>query len=71
MNIQLLDQSVSLKKIRFGLTPKHSPALLRNYAFEFTSTGDERYKGYIDMIGIYVVNITLQAHRIPDQPEKI
>lgn len=65
MNLQLLDQSVSLYRVRPGLSNTNLLTLSRRFVFEFTSTGDERYKGEIVLLGNQVKKITLQPHRMP------
>ena len=66
MQLQLLDQSVSLSKVHFSFSKIHLLTLLRQFNFEFTSTGDERYRGEIFLAGSKVQHIRLQAHRMPD-----
>lgn len=65
--LQLLDQSVALKKINFK-RDQHSGnvVLRRNYKFEFTSTGDERYSGMVEMHGQRLAGITTEPYRIPE-----
>jgi hypothetical protein len=38
--------------------------LRRHYQFEFTSTGSDRYKGNITLLGKSVADIQLAAHRL-------
>lgn len=49
--VQLLDQTVALKKIWFKRKPNGHLGLLRYYAFEFSSTGVERRKGLVVLLG--------------------
>lgn len=39
-------------------------AIRRKYRFTFTTTGEKRYKGEIEMIGTRQVGIYFDAHRI-------
>lgn len=65
-DLQLLDQSVALKGFKFKRDTQTGRLMLkRTYRFEFTSTGDERYKGDLVMLGQRVAGITTEAHRIP------
>jgi hypothetical protein len=62
LNLQLLDQSIVLRKIRLkpgdgGLLQWH-----RLYNFEFSSTGVERYPGSLQMAGNRLLSIELAAH---------
>lgn len=50
--VQLLDHTVALKKIWFGRKRSGHVALLRSYEFEFSSTGTERRKGLIVVLGM-------------------
>jgi len=64
LNLQLLDGSVSLKKIRPKRNPTGQLTLRREYQFEFSATGDERYQGKVILLGVIVELIELQPHRI-------
>lgn len=66
MELQLLDQSVSMQKLRLVKKADHTLQLQRVYYFEFTSTGDERYHGKLTMLGNRLFDIELQAHRLPE-----
>ncbi|KGK41283.1 hypothetical protein LH51_15960 [Nitrincola sp. A-D6] len=64
--LQLLDQSVALRGLSITRSPQSGQlSLKRRYAFEFTSTGDERYQGYIELLGARLLRIEVDAHRIP------
>jgi hypothetical protein len=61
--VQLLDETVVLRQLR----PVRSGAglrLRRVYEFEFSSTGDQRYRGWTVMEGARLQSIDLQAHRL-------
>ncbi|MCJ8339036.1 MAG: DUF3301 domain-containing protein [Pseudomonadales bacterium] len=64
LDLQLLDGSVSLKKIRPKRGASGQLTLRREYHFEFSATGDERYQGKVILIGVKVELIQLQPHRI-------
>lgn len=65
-DLQLLDQTIVLK----GLWPRRntfgSLQLRRRYGFEFTSTGEERYQGMIELSGRRLQRIEVEAHILPD-----
>lgn len=69
--LQLLDQTMVLK----GVWPQRGEdggvRLRRRYAFEFTSTGEERYAGKITLIGHKLLDIELAPHIIPGQPDQL
>jgi len=69
LGVQLLDQSVSLKKVRLTKNTTGNLTIGRTYHFEFTSTGEERYHGNISMQSNRAVTINLQPHRMPENPE--
>ena len=68
-NLQLLDQTMVLK----GLWPIRASEgvlrLRRRYHFEFTSTGQIRNKGTIELIGRKIQSIHLEAHIIPSEED--
>ena len=61
--VQLLDQTVALKKLWLKRKPNGHIALLRFYAFEFSSTGVERRKGLVVLLG------SVQQYFSMDLPE--
>jgi len=38
---------------------------LRRYSFEFTSTGEKRYRGQVSLSGLHFTNLELEAYIIP------
>lgn len=64
-DVQLLDENIALKKMR----PVRSSSsgllvMARRYQFYFTSTGDERYPGTVEMVGRQIIRIELAAHKL-------
>lgn len=62
--VQLLDQTVLLKNIRLTRSSRSLIAVRRCYQFEFSSIGDYRYKGTINMHGKYVDTIELSPFKV-------
>ncbi|MBT8146714.1 MAG: DUF3301 domain-containing protein [Gammaproteobacteria bacterium] len=66
LGLQLLDQTMVIK----GLSPVRgesgSLCLRRRYRFEFTSTGEQRYRGLIVMVGRKQQAIELEPHILPE-----
>lgn len=63
--VQLLDESIALEKIRLARDPDLGRlVLIRQYQFYFTSTGDERYSGKVSMHGRHLQQIELAPHRL-------
>lgn len=48
--VQLLDQTVSLKRVRIGRRDG-MPTLLRRYGFEVSLDGSDRHRGHLDLGG--------------------
>ncbi|MGS2717898.1 DUF3301 domain-containing protein [Eionea flava] len=63
-DVQLLDQTVVLRKIRIIKSKRSFIALQRTYQFEFSSVGDYRYKGTIRMQGRYIESIELAPFKV-------
>lgn len=63
VNVQLLDDSMVLMRTRVERADS-GWRLVRRYQFEFTSTGDERYRGDVQLEGRRVTRLELQPHRI-------
>lgn len=64
MDVQLLDQSLALKRISIKRSAEGRLQLIRMFHFEFASTGDDRYQGETIMHGRTCTNIQLSPHRI-------
>ena len=65
MDIQLLDDSVVLRRLWFKRDGRGSFRVWRLFYFEFTATGEERYSGTVEMLGMAVVSLQLAPHRMP------
>lgn len=63
--LQLLDEGLVLSKVRIARSEAGLFCLRRQYRFEFSSTGDERYYGTIDVLGKRIQSIKLDPHRMP------
>ncbi len=63
--LQLLDEGLVLSKVRIARSESGMLRLRRQYRFEFSSTGDERYGGTIDVLGTRIQSIKLDPHRMP------
>ncbi|MBV0932013.1 DUF3301 domain-containing protein [Marinobacterium weihaiense] len=64
-DVQLLDESIALEHIR-PIRDSSSGRLimLRRYRFYFTSTGDDRYPGHIELKGRCMTNLQLAPYRV-------
>lgn len=62
LEVQLLDQSVEMKKIRFQRGSNGVLQLRRIYGFEFSSTGIDRYRGILVLDGARLHSIEMEPH---------
>ncbi len=63
-NIQLLDESLVIRKLWLGRSQKGALKIRRTYYFEFTSTGEYRYRGTATLLGYQVLSIDGQTHHL-------
>ena len=63
-DVQLLDETVALRRVRLRRDSGGQLRFERTYQFEFASTGDERYRGWAVMLGRRVISVDLQPHRL-------
>lgn len=64
-DVQFLDESVVLIRLRLRRNQNGQLTLYREYQFEFTSDGGVRYGGEIIVFGRQVERVTLEPYRIP------
>ncbi len=64
MEVQLLDQSIALRGFWFKRDKQGKIRIWRSFQFEFTATGEERYRGLIVLLGREILSIQLEPHRI-------
>ena len=64
MNLSFLNDTVAWQKIRLKRNLKGRMAFERSYFFEFSSDGNQRYRGEVVMLGKRVKNIQLDPHRV-------
>lgn len=65
LGLQLLDQSIMLHGIAFRRAPSGSLSVVRRFVFEFSTTGDQRYSGEVQMLGASVYRIEFEPHKFP------
>lgn len=61
--VGFLDQSVVLHKVRLRRNPQGQMVIYREYDFEFTSDGSQRYKGRISLLGKKVQAFEMEPYR--------
>jgi hypothetical protein len=62
--IEFLDDTVVIKKVRLRRDTKGQLAIYREYQFEFSSTGEFRYKGLVRLLGKYLVDVEMEPYQI-------
>ncbi len=66
LNLQLLDQSMVIR----GYWPVRREdgrwLFRRTYQFEFTSTGQQRYRGNLVMMGFQLDSMELETYQLPE-----
>lgn len=62
-DVSFLDDTVVIEKLRLRRNSQGQLAFYRQYSFEFTSDGDNRYKAMILMLGDRVKNIDMGVYR--------
>ena len=63
-DLQLLDQSLVLDKLRLRRGNSGAINFWRQYSFEFTSTGMSRYRGVVCVFGQEITSFELETHPI-------
>ncbi|QRY80457.1 DUF3301 domain-containing protein [Pseudomonas sp. PDNC002] len=66
--VELLDDAMALQRFRFQRDGRGNLRLAREYAFEFTATGQERYAGSIAMFGQHLGRVELALFRMEPEP---
>lgn len=65
-DLQLLDQSMVIS----GYWPRRNErsvwVIRRTYDFEFTSTGHQRYRGRLTLMGFQLDKIELEVYQLPE-----
>lgn len=68
--VELLDEVVALRTLRVRRNTRGVLCLAREYAFEFTATGQDRYNGSITMFGQRPGPVELEAFRYEPQAQE-
>ena len=64
LSLRLLDQTVTLSKLRIEKNDRGQRVIVRTYHFDFSADDQDRYKGKIILHGRKVESIQLAPHRI-------
>ncbi len=63
--LQLLDQTIVLRGIWLGRDEHGLLQIGRRYQFEFATTGEQRYRGAIALLGTKLLKVETEAYIIP------
>lgn len=66
LGLLFLDDSVVLKKVRLARSELGQVILRREYQFEFSSDGSQRYRGKISLMGKTLDDVIMEAYREPE-----
>ena len=66
LNLQLLDQSMVIRGYWPVKNEDRRWQLRRTYQFEFTSTGQQRYRGILVLMDFRLESIDLEAYQLPE-----
>jgi len=66
--VQLLDQTVALRRTRFRREAGGRLAVWRYYGFEFTDTGERRCEGRAILLGARLLDLQLDLRDSDDPP---
>ncbi len=61
--VQLLDETVAMKRMRLRRDDRQQIRLYREYGFEYSDTGDNRLPGRIYLLGDRVLDVNLLLMR--------
>lgn len=64
MEVQLLDESIYLRRLWFKRNEQGRLSLWRAFYFEFTVSGADRYFGRVIMLGSRITQVELDPHRV-------
>lgn len=63
-DVLFLDDTVALTRLRLRRDGSGQMRIFRRFGFEFTSDGEQRYQGYVDMLGSYVIHTEMETYRL-------
>jgi len=68
--VEFLDETVAIKKVRLRRNSSGRLNFYREYQFEFTSTGEYRYKGMVKLLGKHLLDIEMEPYQFNDLDEE-
>ena len=70
VSLEFVDETVSIKKVRLRRNSLGRLNFYRKYQFEFTSTGEYRYKGVVKLLGKHLLDIEMEPYQFNDLDEE-
>ncbi|MDJ0834769.1 MAG: DUF3301 domain-containing protein [Gammaproteobacteria bacterium] len=64
INVQLLDDTVEMIRLRLCRTNSGTVALCRLYSFDFSMDGEQRHTGTISMRGREIIDVVLDIDQV-------
>ena len=64
VELEFLDETVVIKKLRLRRNTQGRLGFYRLYQFEFTSTGEHRYKGSVSLLGKQLLAIEMEPYHL-------
>ena len=61
--LEFLDDTVLMKKVRLRRNTHGQMSIYREYEFEFSSTGEFRYKGQIRLLGQHLLDVEMEPYQ--------
>lgn len=59
VGVQLLDETIALKRLRLARDDNQRVRIQRQYVFEYSDTGNNRLPGYVYLLGDRVIDVNL------------
>jgi hypothetical protein len=64
LDLTVLDQTVALQKLALRRDARGKLGIYREYGFDFSSSGEDRYKGLVKMMGPRLQGVHLAPHKV-------
>jgi hypothetical protein len=64
VGVEFLDETVAIKKLRLRRNTSGHMVFYREYQFEFTSTGEYRYKGHVILLGKFLLTTGMEPYQV-------
>lgn len=69
VSLEFLDETVAIKKLRLRRNSTGQMTFYREYEFEFSSTGEFRYKGNVRLLGKQLLDVEMEPYQLNSAEE--